>query len=344
MNRALFFFAALTFLIGMHASAPWPATALKASQAGNDSAEKSLLHPGFWEPPLFDAPYGPAWGLTLAEIKAIHGRLGAVTEILRKSPILKSPIGFQVRVYHTVGGSRGAPRDARQRLPMSRVSVFLFKYLRECTSCAIKPEVESSGHVYLTFNDVDELFPSPQKPFATDDQGPIYVGASRVGDFGRFPVYQSPGKGRKFVLTNSISNPLWLPVNQERYIRAEIAAARKTLESYTARGRSNPYQIKRIEILEEELNSLSASERIADAYIGDYTTRPSHLAAGKSATAQALVAPNTAFYNRRSTRISLQVLVVSTYPAVLNPSTFMGRTVQGVIDSVDWDAVARLLD
>ncbi len=314
---------------------------------GRASLEKPLEHPGHWEPASISSPYGKAWGLSATEIKTISGEMTAIADLITEScPVLRAPVGFQAKVYQAVGGTTGAPREARQQFPTSHLSLYLFKYLRECPTCEIEPEVEASGKIVIAFNEMDALFPLRQKPFAVDEAGPIYVGPAAQGRLAGFPVFQSPGKGPKFVLTNHASGPgerFWLPVSQERYIRAEIAAAQKVQQAAAGHGRTNSYQERRLSRLEEELNGLSAAERAADAYVGGHSSRPSGLISPTDSKAQALVGPNPQFYDRRLPLTSLQIAVIETSPAIPNTATFMGRTLKTILDSVDWQAVGAEL-
>jgi hypothetical protein len=69
-----------------------------------------------------------------------------------------------------------------------------------------------------------------------DAHGPIHVSRPVVGEVGTFPVYLlSPERGRTretaWVITAG-DRPVWMPVNQERWIRALIGDAHGKLEAF----------------------------------------------------------------------------------------------------------------
>ena len=306
--------------------------------------DKAHAKPGFWRPTSFDRPYDPHSELSRAEFKVVNEKLRAVTEVLRESAALKSPVGFEVAVYQAVGISTESLDASSKLLPGSSLRIQLFRYIQTCETCPIEPQAESSSHIVIRFNNIYPLFPLWQKPYESDAEGPIYVGPFAKGDLAGFTIYQAPGRGPKFVLTNRVTKPVLVPVSEERYLRARIGRAQKGLDGYRSRGQTNDYLIRDIAALENELAGLSAAERAAPAQVAGATSRPSGLSPAFDRKSQALLAPNPDFYDRTLPRTSLQIAVVETYPAELTFASFSVEKIQELLDTVDWKRIASLLD
>ncbi len=315
-----------------------------AGRLTTPSQDAAHARTGFWRPSSFDRPYDPHSELSRAEFKVVNERLRAITEVLRESAALKSPVGFEVAVYRAVGISTETLDASSRRLPGSSLRVQLFRYIQTCESCPIEAQAESSSHIDIRFNNIYPVFPLWQKPYESDAEGPIYVGPFPKGDLAGFTIYQAPGRGPKLLLTNRVKRPVLVPVSQERYLRARIGRAQKGLDGYRSRGQTNDYLIRDIAALESELAGLSADERAAPAHVGGATSRPSGLSPAFDRKSQALLAPNPEFYDRTLPRTSLQVAVVETYPAELTSASFSVQKVQELLDTVDWKRIAGLLD
>ncbi len=308
--------------------------------------DRAHARPGAWRPSSFDRPYDPHSELSRTEFKVVTEKLRAISEVLRESPVLKSPVGFEIAVRHAAGFSTEAFRETSKQLPGSSVTVQLFRYIQTCETCPIEPEAESSAHIVIRFNNIYPLFPLWQKPYENDDQGPIYVGPFKKGDLAGFSVYQAPGRGPKFVLTNRVTRPVLVPVSQERYLRARIGRAQKGLDGYRSRGQTNDYLIRDIAAFEGELAGLSQAQRAAPAHIAGASTSASGLSPAIDPKSQALVAPNPEFYDRTLPRTSLQIAVVETYPPELASvrTSFVVQKLQELLDTADWKRIASLLD
>lgn len=153
------------------------------------------------------------------------------------------------------------------------------------------------------------------------------------------------GKGPKLLLTNDNTRPIWVPVSQERYIRSKITGWQKqiarTKPPYDQTGRRD------VAALEAELAGLSAAARVAASYISnEHSSRPSGLGSANERGARAIVATNTAFFDRARPKTSFQMAAVETYPQELlmrTPNFYMGRVVVEAMKTVDWKQIAGLL-
>lgn len=306
---------------------PWPAEATSRA--------------GFWRPTVLGSPYGAQCGFNPAQIRTVQDQLRQVSEVFREVAVLKTPVGFEAMVHLTAGSARGIGQ--KTRMPPSSMSIFLFDYVQPCATCPIAPVGESHCFFHLWINNVDLLY--RQIPLEKDEEGSIYVVPRRVGEFAGFPMYDA-GNGPYVLMTNDITRPLWVPVSQERYIRAKIADTQKWAEKL----KPPRDQQARAELaaLEAELAGMSPAERASQAYVGGtHPVLPAGLSPANDPGAQALVAPNPAFFDLTRPRTSFQMAILDTYPLNLlspgHPDGFIYGKLLEAFKEVDWKRLVNLL-
>lgn|GEM_PF-2368090 len=274
----------------------------------NPSSAAANARAGFWRPTVSGSPYGAACGLSPAQIRTVHDQLRHISDVFREVAVLKSPVGFEATVIQTAGSTRGIGQTAR--MPPSSMSLFLFDYIQACATCPIEPVGESRCQAHLWINDVDLLY--RQIPSEKDEEGPIYVEPRRAGEFAGFPMYDA-GNGPYVLITNDITRPVWVPVSRERYIRAKITNLQKLVQKLTPP--SDQQARADMAALEAELAGMSPTERASQAYVGGgVATRAAWLSPANDPGAQALVAPNPAFFDLTRPRTSFQMAILDTYP------------------------------
>ncbi|MBI4455423.1 MAG: hypothetical protein HY644_05935 [Acidobacteria bacterium] len=326
-----------------HAVAHAAARVVQRQDERNSPQAAANARGGFWRPAGLDSPNGAASGLNPAQIKTIHDKLQQISDVFREVAVLKSPVGFEAKAFHTVGSDPGIGK--KNSMPASSVAIYLFDYDQTCPTCPIEPVVESRCHVHLWINNVHLLYHSWQTPFEKDNEGPIYVAPRRIGEFAGFPVYDA-GSGPYALLTNDITRPVWLPVSRERYIRAKIA----TWQNHLLKLKPPNDKQGRADIaeLEAELDRMSPAERASPAYVGGKSaSRSTWLSPADDQGAQALVATNPAFFDLTRPRTSFQMAILNTYPKNLlspgRPNGFIWRKLLDAFKEVDWKRVAGLL-
>lgn len=301
-------------------------------------------HAGLWRASTFHTPDAANWKLSPAQVNTIHAKLKLISDVFRDVPALKPPVGVEILVNHGAGGNGITSDGGVLRMPPSGIDLRMFVYGQTCESCAVRPAEESSGDIGIEINSIDVLYENWRQPYATDDKGPMFVAPNRVGELAGFPIYEAPGRGRKVVLTNGNTRPLWVPVSQERYIRHLLAVAEKSIADYRSRGKTNAYAERDARELEAELAGLSAAELSAPAALGGRSTRKSGLTAA-GPTTRLLVSTNPDFFDRTLARTAFQIAVVYTRPPDLRSirTSFVGQKLQAVMDATDWQRIASLL-
>jgi hypothetical protein len=333
------------------ASAPTVATAEAGArddsgQAGPPPSQAaSNARVGFWRPSSFKDSSGFARALDAGQAKTVFDKLRQISDVFRETPVLKSAIGFEVQLKHSVDASVSvATAGAPSRLPTSVISVFLFDYIQPCATCPIKPVEESAAQIVLDINKLDAFF--DKQPYESDKEAGMYLAPLRRGDLAGFPVYEIAGKGSKVLLTNDNTRPIWVAVSQERYIKAQIAKWQSTISKmkppYDQNGR------RTIAALESELTGLPASDRAAPSYVGGSprSARSSGLGSASDRGARALVVANPEFFDVTRPKTSLQMAALRTYrPEVLlrEPAYYIGKRLREAITTVDWKKIAGLL-
>lgn len=309
------------------------------------SQDAAHARPGFWRPPDVDSRHAAGWGLDAAQTKVIHDKLQRIAEVIREAPVLKSPVGFEVRAFQGIAladGEQGKKPSGRKP-PRSALFIKLYDYVQTCPTCPIEPVVETGAWITVTVNTIGGFYDLPQKPFAKDAAGPMYLAPRQVGELRGFPLFQAnPAKAPRFVVAGDATRPIWLPVSQERYIRSEIAL----WEGVAAAAKPPQDQISRRKIAEltAELEDLTAAERAAPATLAkDRATRPSGLGPSGAQGARAIVSTNPAFFDPSRPATDFQLVVVETYrPDILvfKPGYFIGQKLLEAMKTVDWEKIA----
>ncbi len=148
----------------------------------------------------------------------IFGRLGDMLDLFRAVPGLQPPLGVELRPTSMV---RSAARDGgRHGIVHSSLIVQVFHP-------SVQVAGEASASIWVEVNSLTHLFYDAAGPLIEDDTGPIFIEPALVGEVAGHPLYQTRITTCVAVL-KAHSEPLWLPVSQERMLRAQIADLRST--------------------------------------------------------------------------------------------------------------------
>lgn len=139
--------------------------------------------------------------------------LTALAEPFMRLNVLTPPPGVEARPHRSLGQKQymGEPMAAA----MLMIQIFHPTY---------KEAGESSAGVKLFVNHLPPLFYGIGGGEIKDEAGPMFMEPIHVGQLGGANVYWSERPRDCLVVFRAHEKPLWQPVSQERYLRAQIQA------------------------------------------------------------------------------------------------------------------------
>lgn len=281
---------------------------------------------GAWREPSFRVV--EQGDLGAADVAALRRRLDRVSEVMARAPALASLGSYEVKRYQGVfarAREKGRPTGAPDR---ADVQFLTFRYGQQCSTCPPKPQEEATHIVRVTFNSPSYL---PRAGIGRDAQGEIHSEPPVLRHVAGFPVLQRS----VMVIQRDPSRPLYVPVSQERWIRAELADQGKARAADARRGRVNEHVERRIAALQAELDGLSPAERAAPAYQAKNQARRASGLADPGNVGRALVGYNPDLFDPALPRTALQLAIVTTSP--MEPPR--GSLSEALLQGVDWQAV-----
>lgn len=264
-------------------------------------------------------------GLTdLAQRRAAFALAGAVLDVFKRDPAITSPVGYTVKL-HRVIGSPGTELGGDPAMPYyAGISGAYFGYLLRDG----KPFPEASGMTPIDAF-VNTIWACPySENFDVEARGkpmfdggpPILAGVRRTGEFRGHPIYNT-----QCVILTSRTEPPFLPVTRERYMRLEILGMRAKLDHFRkqvdyehldAKWRAGYDEaIKASEQIvaarEAELARMSQQDRAAPAAMRHNGVNDSTLVSPDDQDAIPLVTTNPAFFDRSLPPSKAQVIIVN---------------------------------
>jgi hypothetical protein len=286
-------------------------------------------HGGVWREPTFGTTYKGDLGP--GDVKALRAQLDRIAEIVRKAPPLAKLDSWDALLNQ---GYEGRPQEKGKPTgepDQAGLQFRLFRYTQFCKTCPPKPEAESSIFIRVSFNSRKLLLPE-KDCVRRDAQGKICVLPATLRQVAGFPVYQ----GLVMFIQRDPSRPLFLPVSQERYIRAAIAAEEKSVASYARLGKTDPKTETRLSDLQAELAGLTPAERAAPAYHNSgKRVRPSGLGSPGSRESRPLVTDNPELFDPALPRTAFQLAAITTHPL----DTKVSVLARALLEGVDWGQV-----
>lgn len=196
-------------------------------------------------------------------------KLQTIVDVFRAHPSLNAPKGFHVRSSLMVAPQTQVSPDPDQPLT-AKVVVALRAYVRNrATGDVWRSRREAPVEVAVNTLPLG-------LPYAEDQQGPMYLEPSVVGELGGASVYEGGA-----VLLTKIARPMFLPVSQERFLLSQIQAARQGLADYegarahgTPEGAWTDEKEEAIRIFERSLRSIAKRDPAhADELRKDFLSR-----------------------------------------------------------------------
>jgi hypothetical protein len=225
----------------------------------------TLAPDGRWLPPLEDNLLvfrdgqgrdgsGP---ITRAQADAMLDVLAQVQAVLSRVPALDPPRGVEVRPSRQIGTmSAAAP-----------ASDFVHRTLLVQTfEPTLEIAVESDAAIEVHINAISFLLGAPHPPVAVDGDGPMFLEPPQLAGVAGLDAFGDGWSSQTAVVIRAHEGrPLWLPVSQERFIRARIRdmkARRDTMAADLRHGMAAADSVRNPEL--DELKKAIATMRTMD--------------------------------------------------------------------------------
>ena len=286
---------------------------------------------GVWREPSFRVV--SKGDLRPADVQALRSQLDRISEVIGRAPALEHLGAYDAKRHQGVSGralEKGKPTGAPDR---ASVEFLTFRYSQQCATCKPKPAAESSSSLAVSFNAPNVLFP---RGVLEDAQGKFFPQPRVLRQVGGFPMYD------RFltVIQRDPSRPLYLPVSQERFLRARIAQEERNRANHARRGKVDPVTERRVAALQAELHGLSPAQRAAQAhYVGDTRQRASGLGEPGGRSSYPLVTANPNLLDPALPRTAFQLAIVTTSP--MDPKATPIAT--ALLEGVHWRAVLSIM-
>lgn len=173
---------------------------------------------GRWNLAELAAPTNNLVRTAPAQLATVNATLKRVQTIFNSSSALNPPMGVELKCYGELRewlATEGVAHPAGAPIPF-RLELNFFRLFQDCPTCPIERAVEASGWVGVLVNDIAVLL----EPFSKDSTGwKMWLAPRRIGTEHGFPVYESHGGS---VALTKITAPMWLPVNQQDFLKFRI--------------------------------------------------------------------------------------------------------------------------
>ena len=192
---------------------------------GNAADSLSSAVPGQWLP--WSEDHLEQEGLDPSVIEAQHNLLTELAAPFLGLEVLNPPPGVEARAHRIIGQKTymGEPG------PGARLLIQLFHPTYKIAG-------ESTAGIKIFINDLSPLFHGIAGGEIKDEEGPLFSEPILVGKLGGADVYWSERPRDCIAVFKGNQGPLWTPVSNERYLRANIkaiedkvAAERKSYEA-----------------------------------------------------------------------------------------------------------------
>lgn len=161
-------------------------------------------------------------GLDAGLINAQHKLLTELAEPFIRLDVLTPPPGVEARPHRSIGERR----QMGEPVAGAKLMIQIFHP-------SFKQAGESTAGVKVYVNTLLPLFYGIGGGEIKDDDGPMFAEPIRVGEMGGADVYWSGRPRDCLVVYKAYKKPLWKPVSQERYLRAQIHfLEKKTADSH----------------------------------------------------------------------------------------------------------------
>jgi hypothetical protein len=290
------------------------------------------------------APAPSLAGVPAAHRPAVERTLRRLLDATMRSPVLASPVGFDLGP--TLHGY--TPRNASANPPLAAyVTGHIFWQAYQPGIGRVAPTPVSMAAFYVVVNDITRIWSGLER-WARDEQGQMYWEPARDGERGGFPYYSTD----VVVLTN-IARPIIVPVSRERVLRHELATHRKTLAAlHASQSELRATSAACVAAVEGRLAALSATERAAPAHLSLVAppgtprgARCTYLVDADAPHARRIAVENPDFFDPSLPRTAVQLIMVD--HSALGKRTGRGwrlEATERIRHGIDYAALAALLE
>ncbi len=223
----------------------WPATCIAVTMLGYSlsaaPAEQAPESKGTWRKVsvLNELSRDHPSRRDTGEYARMIDKLNAITAVLRKSPFLARPTGFDIMPHPVLKST--TPYDSylqgyafsdklRQRmrrfLPYSSlVEHFFYLHRRSCPTCPAKGSPRWTGGLRVHVNGLFDIYGPGTRAFLKDRGTGFFIAPSPAKPVGGFTAYE---KGAVVVVTRG-KRPILKPVSNREYLQARIRAKEKEM-------------------------------------------------------------------------------------------------------------------
>lgn len=303
--------------------------------------------PGTWAPLELQPPRSHNY--RLADLEAAQVEVRQVDAIFRRDKALDPPpAGMLVEPGGDVGTGPPPQQVPYRRDVVPAFYAILFLHPSEMCrdgACRIVKGEGEGVHVYIN-RPYNTLFWSDYQspPFGEPhDAQTLYFAPRQVGTVGGYPLYENG-----YVVMTHRTQPIWVAVSREDFVRARIVRLRGKLPPASTPAYKSVSE--RIAALDRELAAMPGADRAAPAYCCApmRDASPSGMASGAAPPARAVVRLNKDFFDPSLPGSAVQLLVVGTAAAYDreyggNASERQHPFFADVQNGLDWGALAQLL-
>ena len=205
-------------LVGVICSSIPFASAMSMEEAcGNTDDNLASFSKGRWLPWTDD--HLDQEGLDAALVDGQRKLLTELSEPFMSLKVLNPPPGVEAMPHRSIGEKQ----EMGEPVAGARFIIRIFHPTYEEAG-------ESSAKVEVFVNNLLPLFYGIGGGEIKDDGGSMFLEPSRVGELGGAAVYWSGRPRDCIAVFKANERPLWLPVSQERYLRAQIKAVEDRVE------------------------------------------------------------------------------------------------------------------
>jgi hypothetical protein len=211
----------------MWAAALFAALVFGSGPAGAEGGESLAERTGKWTFTM-NEPGADAKNLGAARLKALRSNLQEIVRLITSSPVLTPPKGFEARFWGSASIRDRYDICSGKKCPPPRPNGVLAMMIGSYgeSNGTVKAAFNRPATMDISVNNLGHIF-AHLPVLARDGEGFFLPEPERDGERQGIPAYLN--NGHAIAVLSRGSDPLWLPVSNERYLRAVIATLDKAL-------------------------------------------------------------------------------------------------------------------
>lgn len=190
------------------------AAAATLAAQGRSGAIALPDHPGRWNPLTLYLRGGRTFGPTAAESRVMKSQLDSLVAVVRRTPALATPLGFETVGSETVEADRLSEDVPGWQPVRGSLLVIPLLWYRSCDSCAAQRNGEGVG-AQVAVNELGLMMPGSGTGGCGGPE--VFTAPREVARIGGYPLYSTGA-----VLIAARDVPPFLPVTRDEWITAQI--------------------------------------------------------------------------------------------------------------------------